>query len=124
MDKRVGYGQQAGESCTVVAGSGCEQAVAFLDGLKICFERKDGVEMRGEHDDRTGALGRKTGGRQNADHVADGVDLDASKAGGSELPAEPLGALLLAVEWRGDGDTLGLPVHDFLRIGMEPGKRA
>jgi len=83
---------------------------------------KNGVNVRRKENDGTGAIGGHAFSRQEAEDIADGVDLDIAQACLNEALGQPLGAFALTVRRSGDGHESHLPIHDGFGIGVEPGE--
>ena len=83
---------------------------------------ENGVNVRGEQNDRAGAVGGDVCGWQSTEDVSRGIDFDAAETYLRESPGQPLGASLLAVSGRGNRDKLDLPVHDGFGIRVQPGE--
>jgi len=83
---------------------------------------EDGVNVRGEQNDRAGAVGRKACGGQSAEDVSGGIDFDVAETDLHESLGQPLGAGLFAVSGCRNRDKLDLPVHDGFRIRVQPGE--
>ncbi len=119
VDERVGEGEQTGEAGSVVAGAGRVEAENGIfsgnGGNEGRGGGEDGIEMRGEDDDGAAALGGKLRGRDDGDDIADGVGGDGGQAGFFEEGGDGAAAGVFTEGRSGNGDQLGLPVHDGLR---------
>ncbi len=114
---RARDGDQCGQAGAVVGNSRRVQAFGVAANFHFGAGRKDGVEMRGEHDDFFVGDARKLG-----DDVAGFVDRDAEAAIGEERPHGVSARRFL--KWRrgnfGDADLL---LVNPVVIARKPGKR-
>ena len=85
---------------------------------------EDGVEMRGEDDDGTGAVSGKMRRGDEADDVADSVSVDVDESDLGEASGEPIRTSFFAEGWRGNGDEFGLAIDEGLGVVVHPCERS
>ncbi len=112
--------EQGGQTGSVVAASGAQDAgsVFLRDGVGSGGE--DGIQMGGEHDDR----GVGSAAWQLAERIAFLIDVDVTEAELGETGGEPGGAGGLPERGGGDGQQLELPEAHLGLMQVQPMKGA
>src|ERR1700759_5173779 len=93
MDDGLSKSKHADDAGGIVAGPGSGKVIGAIVATQGGIERRGGgkncIEMRGEHDYRTSAVGGKMCRRDESVHVADNVGVDIDEANFSEACGDP-----------------------------------
>jgi hypothetical protein len=124
VDDGLCESEHADDAGGVVAGSGSGQLIGSVvagdPGIEERSRGKNGVEVRGEDHDGSGAVGGKMGSRDESDDIAEFVNVDVGEADFSETGGEPAGASFLSEGRGGDGDEFSLAIDEGFGIVMHP----